>query len=238
MPGDAVQLTVALSFTPHVPVRSQRALHVESQVGVLGGSHCSPAPASTQASPHDEVTQLLVMSQMRRGLVWQTSPCASGAPAWHVLPPVTVAHVSEPLQGLPSEQLAFDVHSNLQLLVQPLPDCPFCAALSHSSPAVLSTTPLPHSAGTHAPLSHVPGLELILQAAPFAAGSDGFEHVCAVVLQMSEVHALPSTHWSLAAHVNVQSLRQPSWSLVFASSHCSPAPESTMPSLHVDATQL
>jgi hypothetical protein len=122
MPADAVQLIVLVSFRPQVPFRSQRVLQVASHVGEPGGSHCSPAPASTHPSPHEDVTQLLLASQMRRGLVWQTAPCASGAPAWQVLPPVIVAHVSEPLQGLPSEQFAFDVHSNLQLLVQPLPD--------------------------------------------------------------------------------------------------------------------
>jgi hypothetical protein len=90
---------------------------------------------------------------------WQTPlvphevPSGSGVPAAHFWPgvlfgPITVAHVSTPLQGFPSSQLFGDVvHENVQPGSQPEPATLFPIPKSHCSGG--STTPSPHEGATH-----------------------------------------------------------------------------------------
>src|SRR6186713_3289454 len=77
--------------------------HVDEQVAVLGGSHCSPFAVLTKPSPHVDVTQ----SCMRQILpVPHVVPAGGAAVVVQRWPgrmlTVTIVHVSVPLQRFPS----------------------------------------------------------------------------------------------------------------------------------------
>jgi hypothetical protein len=89
----------------HSALVVQRRRHRSLHDPALGGSQLSPAPGSTNPSPHSE-TPHVPPRQIRRGSSPHPVPSAAGVPAAQA--PVPGSHRSSPLHGSPSRHSSSD----------------------------------------------------------------------------------------------------------------------------------
>ncbi len=226
VPGE-LQVSAPLHAFPSLQSAPLLQVHVQS------ASHPSPLvvfPSSQSSAPDTTPSPQPAMAQVPPRQMRpppQLVPSLGGVPAAHMLAAVPgLAHVSAPLQTLPSSQSAAEEHVKVQSFSQPSPSTAFPS--SHCSEP--SVKPSPQADETQPPLRQMSPLP---QLVPSDAGAEGGTHrlrsVAGSVHVSTPLQISASSQSVSAEQVKVQLAVHPSASSALPSSHSSPASTRPLP---------